>query len=157
MSSPPVPAGARALVPKRGGGGGGPSSIRTATLVVSGRARRSGSSAAAMADSPGGGAPAEKGEKHGGSGGERDKCSVAYMCGVEFYGTQEDLCVVFLQYSAGVEQCCQIIFVKMREKIVKMHEKMCELKISNFLLHFWTFQRGYTNKSSKICLENVKI
>ncbi len=92
MSSPPVPAGARALVPKRGGGGGGggPSSIRTATLVVSGRARRSGSSAAAMADSPGGGAPAEKGEKDGGSGGERDKCSVPYMCVkyvkyIEFY------------------------------------------------------------------------
>ncbi len=41
------------------------------------------------------------------------------------------------------DQCCQIVFVKMREK-------MRQPKMSLFLLHFWTFQRGYKNQSSRI-------
>ncbi len=40
-----------------------------------------------------------------------------------------------------------MVFVKMREKIVKMREKMRQPKMSKFLLHFWTFQRGYKNQS----------
>ncbi len=45
------------------------------------------------------------------------------------------------------EQWCQIVFVKMREKIVKMREKMRQPKMSKILLHFWTFGRGYKNQS----------
>ncbi len=44
----------------------------------------------------------------------------------------------------------------MREKIVKMREKMRQPKMSKFLLHFWTFQRGYKNQSPKVFSKNVK-
>ncbi len=58
--------------------------------------------------------------------------------------------------SRGERQCCQMVFVKMREKFVKMREKMRQPKMSIFLLHFWTFQRGYKKRSSKIFLKNAK-
>ncbi len=53
-------------------------------------------------------------------------------------------------------QCCQMVFVKMREKIVKMREKMRQPTMSKFLLHFWTFQRGYKNQSSNIFWKIIK-
>ncbi len=55
------------------------------------------------------------------------------------------------------DQCCQMVFVKMREKMAKMREKMRQPKMSIFLLLFWTFQRGYKNQSSKIFLKIAKI
>ncbi len=54
------------------------------------------------------------------------------------------------------QQCCQMVFVKMRKKIVKMREKMRQPKMSKFLLHFWTFQRGYKSRSSKIFFKIAK-
>ncbi len=45
----------------------------------------------------------------------------------------------------------------MREKMAKMREKMRQPKMSKFLLHFWTFQRGYKDQSSKIILKIAKI
>ena len=53
-------------------------------------------------------------------------------------------------------QCCQMDVVKMREKIFKMREKMRQPKMPNILLHFWTFQRGYKNWSSKIVFKIAK-
>ena len=53
-------------------------------------------------------------------------------------------------------QCCQMVFVKMREKNVKMRKKMRQPKMLKFLFHFWTFQRGYKNQSSKMFLKNAK-
>ncbi len=53
-------------------------------------------------------------------------------------------------------QCCQMVFVEMRKKMAKMREKMRQPKMSKILLHFWTFQRGYKNQSSKIILKIAK-
>ncbi len=49
----------------------------------------------------------------------------------------ERLPVSMLPYTD--HQCCQIVFVKMRKKIVKMREKMRQPKLSKVLLHFWAF------------------
>ncbi len=49
-----------------------------------------------------------------------------------------------------------MVFVKMREKIVKMREKMRQPKMSKKLLHFWTFKRGYKNQSSNIFWKIIK-
>ncbi len=45
----------------------------------------------------------------------------------------------FFHQKIRCSQCCQIVFVKMRKKIVKMREKMRQPKMSTILSHFWAF------------------
>ncbi len=47
-----------------------------------------------------------------------------------------------------------MVFLKMREKMAKMREKMCQPKMSFF--YCWTFQSGCKNQSSKIFRKIIK-
>ena len=48
-----------------------------------------------------------------------------------------------------LEQCVQIFFVKMREVLLKMREKIRQPKMATFLLHFCTFQGWFGFKFFK--------
>ncbi len=60
-------------------------------------------------------------------------------------------CTVHVQVRAGrrgrrqqdqLGQCCQMVFVKMRKKIVKMRKKCASLKCQNFYCIFGRFRGG---------------